>query len=194
MTPDQKDAMVDCVAQMEADIDWTPRRKANLINAKRSTGPKTASGKATSARNATKHGALSSVPVLPGEDANEWQAHLDGLRENLKPVGYHEDLLTFRYALQLWRLRRIVSYEVAQAEDRATKDYFGKEGNALPLTLSSMDNLIRYEVACDRLGAATLQELRRVQAERVQAEEDAINDEYEALPLDEKLALHMQQP
>lgn len=144
--------------------------QANRENAKRSTGPKSAEGKATSARNSTKHGALASVPVLVTEDASEWEAHLDGLRESLKPVGYHEDVLTYRYALQLWRLRRIVSYEVAQAKDRATKSYLGKEDHALPASLGNMDTLIRYEIACDRLGAATLAELRRVQAERMQAD------------------------
>lgn len=142
---------------------------ANRENAKLSTGPKSAEGKATSARNATKHGALATVPVLPGEDAGEWAAHLDGLREHLKPVGYHEELLTFRYALQLWRLRRIVSYEVAQAKERSTKSFF-KNDSALPVPLGNIDRLVRYEIACDRLGAATLQELRRVQAERIQAD------------------------
>lgn len=141
---------------------------ANRENAKRSTGPKTMEGKATSARNATKHGALATVPVLPCEEATEWEAHLDGISEALKPVGYHEELLTFRYALQLWRLRRIVRYEVEHSQKFFGEPYYRTE-TALPVPLSKIDCLVRYEVACDRLAAATLAEFRRVQAERIAA-------------------------
>jgi hypothetical protein len=49
---------------------------ANRRNAQRSTGPKTAEGKATAAKNATKHGLFARYDVVISEN----QADFDGLR------------------------------------------------------------------------------------------------------------------
>jgi len=82
-------------------------------NASKSTGPKTARGKAASSRNAVKHGVLSIAPVLPGvESREEWEEHRAGIVASLAPVGYFENLIAERIALLAWRLRRVVRYEV----------------------------------------------------------------------------------
>jgi hypothetical protein len=83
-------------------------RKATL-----STGPKTDGGKARSAKNALRHGLLSGLPVLPGECAEDWQAHRDGIVRSLAPAGGLEAALAERAALSLWRLRRVAAYETA---------------------------------------------------------------------------------
>ena len=44
---------------------------ANQHNATRSTGPRTAPGKATSAANSTRHGFRSQTVLLPGDDPAE---------------------------------------------------------------------------------------------------------------------------
>ena len=44
------------------------QRKANRQNAKKSTGPRTEDGKASTSQNALKHGLLARDAVLPGED------------------------------------------------------------------------------------------------------------------------------
>lgn len=85
---------------------------ANRRNAQRSTGPKTADGKAVTSLNALKHGLRSSslaVPVL--EDADNWEAHLTQTLKALVPVGYLEMVLAERAASILWRLGRAVRYE-----------------------------------------------------------------------------------
>jgi hypothetical protein len=57
---------------------------ANHANARRSTGPKTQSGKEIAKLNAVKHGGLSPLPVLPEvETRDAWQAHLDGTLASL---------------------------------------------------------------------------------------------------------------
>jgi hypothetical protein len=85
---------------------------ANLRNATRSSGPKTAVGKARSSQNALRHGLRSELPVLPGERARDWEAHQAGILRSLAPVGALEEALAQRVALCLWRQRRVILYEV----------------------------------------------------------------------------------
>jgi hypothetical protein len=84
--------------------------EANQRNATLSTGPRTVEGKAIVARNATRHGIFASVPVIPGESPEQWEAHRAGVVESLAPVGLLEVNLAERAALLLWRLQRLARY------------------------------------------------------------------------------------
>ena len=64
---------------------------ANRANAQRSTGPRTAAGKARAAGNALVHGVLSRRVVLPGEDPAEFVAFADSWRAYLTPGSPVED-------------------------------------------------------------------------------------------------------
>lgn len=85
--------------------------EANRRNAALSTGPRTDTGKALVARNATTHGIFSTVPVVAGECAAVWEAHRAGMVASLTPVGLLELTLAERAALLLWRLQRLARYE-----------------------------------------------------------------------------------
>jgi hypothetical protein len=85
--------------------------EANRANGRKSTGPKTAGGKARSSRNALRHGLRSELPVLPGEDPRGWEEHRAGILRSLAPAGPLETELAGRVALSLWRLRRAAAYE-----------------------------------------------------------------------------------
>ena len=85
--------------------------EANQRNSQLSTGPRTDAGKALVAQNATRHGIFSSVPVIPGECPDVWEAHRAGVVESLAPVGLLEVNLAERAALLLWRLQRLARYE-----------------------------------------------------------------------------------
>lgn len=61
--------------------------RANRTNAQRSTGPRTAAGKAASRLNALKHGVLAKHVVLPNEDAEEFDALKAGVYQQLQPLG-----------------------------------------------------------------------------------------------------------
>jgi hypothetical protein len=75
-------------------------------------GPKTAQGKAVVRWNATRHGISSPKPVVPGlEKQEDWESHLEGIMENLSPVGHLEVTLTERVALLSWRLHRVTRFE-----------------------------------------------------------------------------------
>lgn len=77
-----------------------------------SGGPVTENGKAIASRNSTRHGIRSPEPVVPGvEKREDWEAHRDGILENISPVGQLESTLAERVALLSWRLHRVARYE-----------------------------------------------------------------------------------
>jgi hypothetical protein len=89
---------------------------ATRRNALKSTGPRSAKGRARSSRNSIKHGVLTATPILPGIECREaWEEHLDGVLESIAPVGYLEKLLTVQLASISWRLARVVRYEAEVA-------------------------------------------------------------------------------
>src|SRR5207249_2846261 len=82
----------------------------------RGGGPHSAAGKATAARNATRHGVFSSLPVIAGVEREEdWDTHRQGILHSLAPTGHLEETLAERAALLLWRLQRIARYETEAA-------------------------------------------------------------------------------
>lgn len=100
----------------------SPRRlRANQANAQRSTGPRTAAGKAVASANARQHGILSRHLLLPGEDPAEFNALLQELMQDQQPVGTLEMALVERMAVALWRQRRLVAAEAAQVQSQQVK-------------------------------------------------------------------------
>ena len=79
---------------------------ANQANAQHSTGPRTAEGKANSARNHTAHGLSSrEFVILPHQEA-EFEAFMTGLNEDIQPHGPLEHDLFTQFAHAAWNLRR----------------------------------------------------------------------------------------
>ena len=76
-------------------------------------GPNTERGKATSGRNAVKHGLTSDALVVPGESLAEWQRFLAGIIASYEPVGRLETQHATTIASLMWRLRRVPRYEAA---------------------------------------------------------------------------------
>jgi hypothetical protein len=93
----------------------TRKIEANRKNALKSTGPKTLQGKASSGRNATKHGLFSAQMdfLSHGEDPTEYNAVLNGLRDQYQPMGTAEELEVERLAVCWWKLKRAWRYENA---------------------------------------------------------------------------------
>lgn len=89
---------------------------ANRGNARRSTGPRTAKGKARSSLNSVRHGLLSKRVVIRGGDGAERTAEFEslaaGLHCDLCPVGPYETMLVDRIAVCYWRLARAQRFEV----------------------------------------------------------------------------------
>ena len=94
-------------------VQHTSSRKAaaNRENAKRSTGPKTKSGKDISCRNAVTHGLTGQAVVLPYEDAALYDRLVQRFGRDYKPVGDREAELVQCLADTQWRLNRIAGLE-----------------------------------------------------------------------------------
>jgi hypothetical protein len=88
------------------------QRTANRLNATHSTGPRTSAGKVAVAHNPIRHGIFAAVPVVAGESPEEWDAFRQGVLVALATEGHLEVALGERVASILWRLRRLVQYEV----------------------------------------------------------------------------------
>src|SRR4051812_34571298 len=112
------------------------RDRGSRRTALASTGPRTPTGKARSSKNATRHGALSTTPVIPGlEDLAEWEQHRSAVIASLDVDGYLETTLADRVALQLWRLRRLTRHEI-QTIDLATTPPVAETDNETPVGTS----------------------------------------------------------
>ncbi len=86
--------------------------QANRINAQKSTGPKTETGKSIASKNATTHGLRSVQPVIEGEDPAEYNDFRNDMIVQFAPNGPMETLLVDRIIHAAWRLRRIGTIEV----------------------------------------------------------------------------------
>ena len=81
--------------------------EANRANAKRSTGPKSASGKARSRLNAVTHGLTSRQLVVGAEKPEDFDALREALFADFEPSGAFQCELVDEIARFQWRLRRI---------------------------------------------------------------------------------------
>src|SRR5580693_760999 len=94
------------------------RTAANAKNAQKSTGPKTADGKARSSKNALKHGLTSKDVVLPNEDPEAYQEHLD------QWLGYYQpddpaQLAVIECAVNAkWKLDRCTRLETERLSEK----------------------------------------------------------------------------
>jgi len=84
---------------------------ANQANAQLSTGPTSIEGKAKSSRNALKTGLTGHTVLLPGDDAELYEAKLLRCVEEFNPVGEKETALVQAIADTEWRIARIPGLE-----------------------------------------------------------------------------------
>jgi hypothetical protein len=91
-----------------------------------STGPRSDEGKERSSLNATRHGLCSDRPVIPGENAAEWDAFRDSVVRRWLPAHPYEQELAERVALQMWRFHRVTTGNAWRAGlTLVTVDVFG---------------------------------------------------------------------
>jgi hypothetical protein len=150
--------------------------EANQQNSKKSTGPRTAAGKAHSARNALKHGLLARKLLFQdgtGEGSrNEFAEFLEKLRHDLQPVGAFEEFLVEKIATDGWKMQFVLQHETRAIGDGyafllhsdsrlsldATEELFRNDYN--------FDKIVRYGTANDRDFFRTFSALERAQRSR----------------------------
>jgi hypothetical protein len=95
--------------------------EANRRNAQQSTGPRTEEGQRNSSMNAVKHGLLAQGVITRGdyrEDPIEYLELLEFLRKQHKVKGPVEESEVEQMALQRWRKKRAVRFEVGTIAQR----------------------------------------------------------------------------
>ena len=90
--------------------------KANQENAKKSTGPLTEEGKQRSSINAMKHGIFSTIPLLPGENLEQFKLLEEEIIKAYQPTDAMECLLVQRVYLSCMRQIRLREAEAAKLE------------------------------------------------------------------------------
>ncbi|MHC4541035.1 MAG: hypothetical protein ACYS74_14835, partial [Planctomycetota bacterium] len=107
--------------------------KANQQNAQKSTGPRTAEGKATVSQNAVKHGLFAAEPVILDENQAEFDLHRELLLADWYPQGYMETILTHRIISLSWRLRRAERMQSQAIEVQYKRDMLSRLPNKMRL-------------------------------------------------------------
>src|SRR5436190_20290935 len=129
---------------------------ANAANARLSTGPRTAEGKAHSSRNATRHGLASEQNFIARGEEEEFAQFSDSLFQQLAPVGILE-MTEFDFILHsVWSLRRCRLIEAGLMErglDSLLDERTGK----------TLDRLARYAAYHHRAYRGALKQLRAYQ-------------------------------
>ena len=151
---------------------------SNRRNARRSTGPTTVTGKATSSKNALRHGLLSQDVTLPEEDKAAFTDFNQRMIDQFAPEGPLEELLVERMTASAWRLRRVVYFEAGVIAFRTTEARTelaasSQHGDSVAWGLirdatgaDALSKLSRYERGLERGLYRALHELQRLQAAR----------------------------
>jgi len=139
--------------------------EANRRNAQQSTGPKTAEGKATSAKNAVKHG-IFVKQILQGaddEEVAEIELLVQEIRDCYQPVGKLEEILVEKIVVENVRYARILGFE--RQEFSRDCAFFN----------AAVDRVGRYATSMNRALSRAMEDLERLQAAR-KARESAAAD------------------
>jgi hypothetical protein len=136
--------------------------EANKTNALRSTGPKTASGKAKSRGNAWKHGLTAKSFMIGEERPSQFTRFAADLEAHYRPANSMEHVVVDQVATLMWRLRRIPVFEAAVINR-------GQDSSLLSSALiysGVLSKLSRYETGLMSSLLRTLQLLHSLQDER----------------------------
>src|SRR5437867_1737116 len=130
------------------------KKLTNWVNAQKSTGPRTAEGKRTSAANATKHGLFAkNTPVLE-KDRQAFLEFSQKIHADLQPQGPTETFFVEHVIDQCWRLRGCLKLETDLFEwYRVYKEVKGGVGVAFAHDASQLNcfaRLSRYAPLFER--------------------------------------------
>jgi len=167
----------------------TPKRsQTNLRNAMHSTGPKTEAGKKKSSQNALKHGLTGQIVVMPAEDQQLFDAHLQSFEARFDPQDALESHLVKSMAEASWRLSRVVALENDLLTCGISHDIGPSQGtvqqrhntmeiiSALATQAKALANLGAYSARISRQFERDLAQLRQLQETRQAQEKKDVND------------------
>jgi hypothetical protein len=146
--------------KMEGIVTTPAKIAANIENAKKSTGPRSAKGKERSRMNALRHGLTAEV-LLPDEDVEEFRKKQSGWVQSLEPRDPVELAIAERAFYYSWQVDRVVRTQWARLSVRARtkaeadQQRTEQEVGALGRKLFRMPNGRPAAVMCRAVGDAT---------------------------------------
>jgi hypothetical protein len=159
-----------------------PRTRANRANALHSTGPRTESGKQRSSLNALSHGLTARTAVLPAEDPEAYQRHVQQFLDEYAPATPTETQLVHEIANTAWRLNRIpfleaelLSRAINPPTEQAAIDFDIVDAHRALATLGLHGSRL------SRQFQKALDQLRDIQEERRRLERRHLNEAAELL-------------
>jgi len=152
--------------------------EANRLNAQKSTGPRSAEGKAASRMNALKSGIDAQSNIIPGENAADLQALADAYYAQCLPSTVHElffvDIL-IRNDWQLRRLERVESEMWAYQVQVYFRSIPGLDlGRAYTVRSDESSRLQRRKNDILRSSILARQELKKLKAEPAEPSSEPI--------------------
>ena len=139
--------------------------QANRSNSQHSTGPTSPEGRATSSRNALRHGLSATPEALFASDTEaqtSFALHIQKLRKDCLPEGALEEETFRRYAFATFQINR------AQALELQSQDRWINEPDH-PRWFSQMERFIKLGALQERRADKALNELRKLQRDRFAA-------------------------
>jgi hypothetical protein len=137
------------------------RQTANLANARLSTGPRTADGKARSSQNSRKHGLTAAQLVIAAEDREEFEDLLAQFQTGIQPQGALQQMLFDQLVAADWNLRRIRLMEATLTD--SAQSYLDILNN--PELTAQLDRLARHQTRLERSFHRSLRELKYLQTD-----------------------------
>jgi hypothetical protein len=151
---------------------WLERRATtNRANSLRSTGPRTEPGKQRSSLNALRHGLTARTAVLPTEDSEAYQRHIQQFLVEYAPATPTETQLVHEIANTAWRLNRIPCLEAELLSQDPDPQ------SLIPLLAS----LSLHGSRLSRQFQKTLEQLRDIQDQRRRLERRQLTEAAEIL-------------
>jgi len=148
------------------------RASTNRSNAQHSTGPQTEEGKRRAALNAIKHGLTARTVLLPTEDLATFNRHVQQFLDEYKPATPTEDHLVHELANAAWRLKRIPLLEA----DLLTQAMNPNPESTPESAIKALSALSLHGQRVSRMFEKALHQLRDIQAERREREQQQLKD------------------
>lgn len=122
--------------------------RANRLNAQHSTGPKTQEGKDSVRFNALTHGLRANSTLIPGDDPDRFEQHLQSLLCAWNPIDDMETSLVEQIASAQWKAARLNRAEARIYGDETlnTKD-FALALHRLTLIIARMERSVSQAIA-----------------------------------------------
>ena len=133
---------------------------ANRANAQKSTGPKSAEGKAKSSLNRVSHGFNSAALFIAGENREEFDALLADLTNEFQPDTPNEQILVEKMVHNQWNSLRAIRFQSVLLDASVPHGYIHPD----------LGLLIRYQTSADRAYHKAHAELLKARKERLNSE------------------------